>query len=280
MGPDADAGDAGLATGSETDQNRSRQCCSRAMKPPSAAARAATGRCWARRPGCRRSFDEGLERARSAAWGNSSTSIAETRLVSSAEREPARQRSWGSRSRPDGRKLEQLALGVAAGHEHRRVVHRRHGDRCGVRRERERAPAPPAVVAFPWRPQCRNPRAPRDSGEPGLPTRRLPSPLEACFGRIVRHPESHVVRTVVCVAPASIGFPTASITRFAKTSLTFSLCTTAVAVRGVSILRSGRLRCPAGNCHSDRDRPGVEMSSSLLHLSPTCRQARSARAAS
>jgi hypothetical protein len=40
------------------------------------------------------------------------------------------------------------------------------------------------------------------------------------------------LRTVACVAPAFIAFPTASTTRFAKTALTSSLCTTAVAVRG------------------------------------------------
>ena len=58
---------------------------------------------------------------------------------------------------------------------------------------------------------------------------------------------------------------------FAKTSLTFSLCTTAVGVRGASILGSRLLSRHAGNRRNDRYRPGVEMSSSLLPLSPTRR---------
>ena len=81
--------------------------------------------------------------------------------------------------------------------------------------------------------------------------------LEACFGRIVRNPESYVV--------AHGRVRRARLHRFPY-GVYYTIREDFIDILAVY--------------HGDRYRHGVEMSAPPLHLSPTCRQARSARAAS
>jgi plasmid stabilization system protein ParE len=79
--------------------------------------------------------------------------------------------------------------------------------------------------------------------------------LEACFARIARHPESHIVAHGRVRRARLHRFPYGVYLTIREDFIDISLCTTAVAVRGVSILRPRWLSRSAGNRHSGWYRP-------------------------